>query len=113
MTSEGACTELCAGAAGSAAAGGNISQQHALSHGADAAGCAVVDCAASVAAVDSERQYRQALALVDLAVGSVLDAAKQQQQRQQQQEYSSPGLVDGAMWLQSAVMLLQINKVGI
>jgi hypothetical protein len=74
----------------------------------------VKDCAASVAADNSERQYRQALALVDLAVGSVLDAAKQQQQqRQQQQEYSSPGLVAGAMWLQSAVMLLQIHKVGI
>jgi hypothetical protein len=107
----GACIRLCVGAAGSAA--GDSSRQLTPPHG-DLTGSAafgnVAGVATALAAADSEQQYRQALALVDLAVGSVLDAAEQQQQ---QHEHSTAGLEDGAMWLECAVLLLQLHQVGL
>jgi hypothetical protein len=47
---------------------------------------------------------------VDLAVAGVLDAARHEQQ--QQQGRSSDAASEGEVWLESAMLLLQLHKVG-
>jgi N-acetylglucosamine kinase-like BadF-type ATPase len=85
--SDGGCTELSAAAA-----------------------AAQLDCAGSAAAgaAGLQQQCRQALALIDLAVASVLDAARQQQQ---QQGRCSAVVLGATAWLESATLLLQLHKV--